>query len=158
MTARKPLVLVDGIATQLPPGDTLEANLTSGAIELINTSDRAQQVGTPVIFKAPNEFDAAQADSRATCEVVGMLATYANIGITAIVQGAGLITTLAETWQMVTENEQQLTPGAVYYLSTSTPGKITHTPPTTEGAFLVRLGKALNTTQFQVSIEPPIGL
>lgn len=158
MTQRKPLVLVDGLPTQIPAGDTLEATLSTGAIELINTSDRAQPLGAPVIFKAPNEFEAAKADFRPTSEVVGLLQEPVNIGITALVQSSGVLTAPAENWQLVTESEANLVPGAVYYLSTTTAGKITNVPPSGETGFVVRLGKALTNTQFQINVEPPIGL
>lgn len=159
MTAKRPLVITDGLPAQLASDETLDATLSTAAIELINTTGEAQALGTPVILKVPNEFELAQGNNRARAEVVGLLKATVSPGITGLVQASGLITAgLAVDWALVTESETNLVPNSVYYLSTTAPGKITNIPPTTEGAYLVRLGKALTTTVFQLAIEPPIGL
>ena len=49
-----------------------------------------------------------------------------------------------------------LTTAADYYLSASSAGAITATPPTGSTHYLVRVGKASSTTQLIVKIEAPI--
>ena len=49
-----------------------------------------------------------------------------------------------------------LTAGATYYLSAATAGAMTVTPPSTVGQYVVRLGKALSTTEFEIRIERPV--
>ena len=48
--------------------------------------------------------------------------------------------------------------GDLYFLSPSTAGAITLTPPSTAGQAVVRLGEAATTTDFAIQIEPPIKL
>ena len=49
-----------------------------------------------------------------------------------------------------------LTVGADYYLSNSSSGGITTTPPSGSGEYLVRVGRASSTTQLIVKIEAPM--
>ena len=51
-----------------------------------------------------------------------------------------------------------LDPGDLFFLSESTAGGITLTPPSTAGQAVVRLGEAATSTQFSIQIEPPIKL
>ena len=60
----------------------------------------------------------------------------------------GVITATTTQWNAVTGGSSGLTAGAKYWLSTSTPGAITSTAPTTN--WLVFMGKALSTTQMQI--------
>ena len=46
--------------------------------------------------------------------------------------------------------------GDLYYLSATTAGEITTTPPSTGGQAVTRLGEAATTTEFCIHIEPPI--
>ena len=48
--------------------------------------------------------------------------------------------------------------GDLYFLSPSTAGAITLTPPSTAGQAVVRLGEAATTTTLAIQIEPPIKL
>ena len=50
-----------------------------------------------------------------------------------------------------------LTVAADYYLSDSSAGGITTTPPTGSGKYLVRVGRASSTSQLIVKIEAPMG-
>ena len=44
------------------------------------------------------------------------------------------------------------------FLSSSTAGAITLTPPNSAGQAVVRVGEAATTTDFSIQIEPPIKL
>ena len=48
--------------------------------------------------------------------------------------------------------------GDLYFLSPSTAGSITLTPPSSAGQAVVRLGEAATTTTLAIQIEPPIKL
>ena len=48
--------------------------------------------------------------------------------------------------------------GDLYFLSPSTAGAITLTPPSSAGQAVVRVGEASTATQFAIRIEPPIKL
>ena len=48
--------------------------------------------------------------------------------------------------------------GDLYFLSSSTAGAISLTPPSSAGQAVVRLGEAATTTSFAIQIEPPIKL
>jgi len=51
-----------------------------------------------------------------------------------------------------------LTPGTYYFLSDTTPGGVTDTPPSTSGYIAQRLGVAINSSTLDVEIEDPIEL
>ena len=51
-----------------------------------------------------------------------------------------------------------LNTGDLYFLSASSAGSITSTPPTSAGDFLTRVGEAGSTGQFIVKVEPPVQL
>lgn len=46
--------------------------------------------------------------------------------------------------------------GDIFYLSDSSAGAITTTPPSTAGRFLTRVGEAASTSEFIIQIEPPV--
>lgn len=46
--------------------------------------------------------------------------------------------------------------GQTYYLSSSTPGAITVTPPSGAGNYVTRLGRGSGTHRFSIQLEPPI--
>jgi len=48
--------------------------------------------------------------------------------------------------------------GDIYYLSASSAGSITTTPPSTAGQYVVRVGEAASTSEFIIQLEPPIEL
>lgn len=48
--------------------------------------------------------------------------------------------------------------GDIYYLSNSSAGTITTTPPSTAGHFLTRVGEAASASEFIIHLEPPIKL
>jgi hypothetical protein len=46
--------------------------------------------------------------------------------------------------------------GDHYFLSASSAGSITTTPPSTTGQYVVRVGEAVSTAEFSIQLEPPI--
>jgi len=51
-----------------------------------------------------------------------------------------------------------LSPGAIYYLSASSAGAITATPPSTAGHYVTRVGEAASSAELVVQLEPPVQL
>lgn len=47
-------------------------------------------------------------------------------------------------------------PGDIYFLSATTPGAITLTPPSTSGQAVTRVGEGATATDFSIQLEPPI--
>jgi hypothetical protein len=49
-----------------------------------------------------------------------------------------------------------LSPGETYYLSATSAGAITSTPPSTAGHYVTRVGEAVNSAELAVQLELPI--
>ena len=109
-------------------------NVTEGDALYMRTSDG--QVG---------KATAADGTSEAAT-VVGFANATASANTTVKVIVVGLKTM------------SSLDAGDLYFLSPSTAGSITLTPPSSAGQAVVRLGEAATTTTFAIQIEPPIKL
>ena len=53
---------------------------------------------------------------------------------------------------------QTLDAGDIFFVSATTPGLLTKTPPSGSGQFVTRVGEAPNTTELTVQIKRPIRL
>lgn len=142
MAIRKPLVIVAGEIQQLQTGDSI------GEVQLVNltNSDAASMViGEVAYIFAASAVKKARADALGTME--GFYLAAAGIASAAVgaFQSSGVLAGLSG-----------LTAGATYYLSAATAGAMTTTAPTATGQYVVRLGKALSTTEFEIRIERPI--
>lgn len=51
-----------------------------------------------------------------------------------------------------------VSPGEIYFLSATTPGAITTTPPSTPGQAITRVGEGADSTELSIQLEPPIKL
>ena len=109
-------------------------NVTEGDALYMRTSDG--QVG---------KATAADGTSEAAT-VVGFANATASANATVKVIVVGLKTM------------SSLDAGDLYFLSPSTAGAITLTPPSSAGQAVVRLGEAATTTTLAIQIEPPIKL
>ena len=158
MATRKPLVIINGQIQQLQPGDTLDAAVSEvDVISKENGNASPITIGHAVYTKADGTVDLAQANASGTVEVLGFVkdASIASSS-SGIIQTDGILAATTGQWDTATGDSGGLTPGAVYWLDPSTAGKLTTTAPTTIGQFVVRLGKAVSTTELEISIEPPI--
>lgn len=147
MASRIPLVIANGQMEQLQSGDTLSVgvgNVNTG-YSLTNGDVGSTTVGEVVYISAADTASAAKADASGTTKAFA----FANAVIGASSTGAyltgGTITGLTG-----------LTAGAAYYLSDATAGAMTSTAPTTVGHYVVRLGVAVSTTEFDINIQSPI--
>lgn len=156
MALRKPLVIVAGQIQQIQSGDVLDSAV-SGEVDVVSlendTGAAALVIGAPVYVKSAGKVDNAQADAVATVEVLGLVAV-ATIAYQASgnIQTDGVLTATTGQWDAITGETGGLTSGSVYYLDPDTAGKLTLTAPTTDGDFVVRVGKAVSTTVMEITI------
>lgn len=144
MAIKKPLVLTGGEVEQLQPGDSIgETQLVS----LTNSDAAAAAVGEVFYIFGASAVKKARADALATMEGFYFAAAIIAPAAAGYFQSSGVIAGLAG-----------LTPGATYYLSAVTAGAMTVTAPSAVGQFVLRLGKALSITEFEIRIERPIKL
>jgi hypothetical protein len=158
MASRKPLVIVDGQIQQLQSSDVLDASVSEvDVVAKQNDNLGSIVIGQPVYTKSNGNVDLAQADAGATVEVLGLVR---DSSIAAAASGAiqtdGVLSATTGQWDTVTGETGGLTAGAVYYLDPSTPGTLTQTAPTTVGQFVVRVGRAISTTEMEISVSQPI--
>lgn len=160
MATRKPLVIVNGRIRQLAAGDTLDASVNEvDVISQINGNAGALVIGAPVYTSGSGEVDKAQANALATVDVIGLVrdASIAT-GQPGNIQTDGVLTATTGQWDAITGQTGGLTVGAIYYLSPSTAGQLTATPPSAVGHFVARVGKALSETELEITIEQSVEL
>ena len=102
--------------------------------------------GDAVYSRASDGFigKAIANDTFDKAKVAGIAETTQSSGSEIRVITRGLVTTAG------------LNTGDLYFLSASSAGAITDTPPTGSGNYLTRVGEAGSTGQFIIKIEPPI--
>lgn len=144
MAIKKPLVLTSGEIEQLQPGDSIgETDL----ISLTNSDAASMAIGEVAYIFGAGAVKKARADALATMEGFYFAAAAIAPAAAGYFQSGGTLAGLSG-----------LTAGATYYLSPTTAGLITVTPPSATGQFVVRLGKAVSATEFEIRIERPIKL
>jgi len=155
---RKPLVIISGQVQQLSSGDTLDASAAEvDVVVLTNGNASAIVIGSPVYSDAAGSVDLAQADASGTVEVLGFVKdTSISASASGSIQTDGILAATTAQWDIVTGDTGGLDAGAVYYLDPTTAGKLTATAPTTTSQYVVRVGKAISTTEMEISIEAPI--
>lgn len=160
MASRKPLVIASGQIQQLQSGDTLDAVVTEvDVVSLTNNNVGAIVIGMPVYSDDANDVDKAQADAVATVEVVGLVQDVSiAAAASGFIQTDGVLTATTTQWDAVAGTTGGLTAGSIYYLDETTAGNLTETAPTTTGQFVLRVGKALSTTEMEISVSQPIKL
>lgn len=132
----------------------LEQNIEVLVVDLGDLEDRiirtgvagaAVTAGEVVYASADGSVQEAQANADATSRVAGIALNSAALGEDAIYQSAGVVTGLSG-----------LTFNTFYYLSATTPGLLTSTPPSTTGQYVVLVGLALTSTDLLLLSEPGI--
>ena len=158
MATRKVLVMTTGQIEQIQAGDTIQADIAEvDLIEMNNGNAGTINICQTVYVDGVDSVDLAQADAEATMDVVGFVkdATIAT-GVDGMIQTDGILAATTGQWDAVTSDTGGLTAGTVYYLDASTPGSITDTAPITVGQYVVQLGRAISTTEMEISISDPI--
>jgi hypothetical protein len=105
-------------------------------------------VGQPVHISSGNTVSLSDADTLSTAQVLGLVSVSASGGATATVLSEGIVTLSDWTSVIGTTN---LTPGSIYYLST-TAGQMATAPPTGDSDIVVRLGIALTTDTIDIEV------
>lgn len=118
-------------------------------------------IGSPLTSKVNAQgHDSAQlaaARAEGLASVTGLGSTPSPAGGRVKVQFAGPLTLTEAQWaEVVTnlDNSHALEPHTDYYLS-ETDGQIQNGPPTTPGAFVVRVGRAISETTLVINVGPP---
>jgi hypothetical protein len=110
-----------------------------------------------VYTKANGNVDLAKADASGTKEVLGLVHDALILTTeSGNILVDGVLTATTGQWDTVTGGSGGLTPGAIYYLSAATAGRLTSTAPTTVGQYVVRVGRALSATKMDMMIMAPI--
>jgi hypothetical protein len=158
MATRKPLVLVSGQIQQLQSGDTLDASCNEvDVVEATNGNAGSITIGQPVYPDGDNSVDLAQANASGTVEVLGLVKdTSLASAASGSIQTDGILAATTGQWDTVTGGSGGLTAGTVYFLDPDTAGMLTSTAPTTVADYVVRIGKAISTTEMEISITQPI--
>ncbi len=158
MALRKPLVMVNGQIQQLQTGDTLDAISSEvDVIAMTNNNASPIVIGNAVYVDGAGTVDLARANASGTVEMLGLVK---DVSIAAASSGSiqtdGVLVATTTQWDAVAGTTGGLTAGTGYYLDPSTAGNITDTAPTTSGQYVIRVGKAISTTELEISITEPI--
>ena len=158
MAKRKPLIINSGQIEQLQSGDTLDAIVTE-----VDIVSRENSNGSPIVIGAPvypdgnGSVDLAQADASGTVEVLGLVQeTSIASAASGYIQTDGVLVASTGQWDAITGLTGGLVVPDVYWLDPSTAGKLTSTAPTSASQYVTRVGKALSTTEMEISISQPI--
>ena len=151
MSIKLPLVLSGGLIEQLQTGDSLA---TSPEIRsFTNNNAGSIVIGQPVYMAAADHVDLAKANATGTTDVIGLV--YDTTIVTTAsgaVQVDGVFVATTAQWDAVAGTTGGLTFNTVYYLDPATAGKLTATPPSAAGQFSVMVGRALSTTELELTL------
>ena len=161
MAVKKPLVLgTSGHPEVLQAADTILANTSLTDTEtLTNGGGSPAVIGSVVYISAGDTFQLAQANAAAASKAYGLVF---DPSIAAAASGAvatdGIVTATTGEWDAVAGTTSGLTPGADYFLSAATAGRLTSTPPAAVGQYNTYVGTAKSSTALSVSIRESIAL
>lgn len=114
----------------------------------------AASAGQLVYPSAAGTVNLADADAVTTANVIGFAPDDVSAAATGSYQTNGLLT--LTDWSAAT-GSATLTAGSRYYLS-ATAGRMTTTPPSSAGQFVVPVGTAISTLDFIINIQRRIKL
>lgn len=109
-----------------------------------------------VYISASNTVKKARADASGTLPAYGLCAENIASGVSGTIQTDGNLTATASEWDSVTGQTGGLTPNATYFVSNSTAGLLTTTPPTT--GYVQSIGLAVSETTMKIKINNEIKL
>ena len=128
----------------------------------LKTTIAGKQVYSVAGFTAPAFEDVSQGEalySRTSDGKVGKAIANDTVDKAGCIGFAETSKLTGETVRVLTYGQlatSGLTVGSDYYLSDSSAGGITTTPPSGSGKYLVRVGKASSTSQLIVKLEAPM--
>lgn len=163
-----------GALSSLPFGSSIgrvvKSNATSGVVKVtllkgsggaadtdrsVAESDTTIVSGNVIRMKSNGHIDLALANSNTTWGAFGVAITSGNIG-DPVEYRIDTEVTLSD-WSSIT-GTLNLTPGATYYLSDITAGRLTSSPTGTAGSAVVQIGRAKTSTILVLEIQNPIAL
>lgn len=115
--------------------------------------DSNTSAGMVVYVSSNGHVDLARADVVGTSAGVGLALSAVTATQVGEYKPEGQIT--LSDWTAVT-GTTTLSAGAIYFLSETTAGQMTTTPPTLSGETILRVGRALTDTQFDIEIAQPV--
>ncbi len=133
-----------------------------GVLIDLKTTIAGKQVYSVAGFSAPAFEDVSQGEalySRSSDGKVGKAIANDTVDKASCIGFAETSKLTGETVRCVTHGQlasSGLTRASDYYLSGSSAGGITTTPPTGSDKYLVRVGRASSTTQLIIKIEAPM--
>lgn len=156
MALRKPIVLNSGQLEQLQSEDILTP--VPNSLTVINEQIDPILIGGSVYISSANSIKYAKADLIGTKDVIGICIEDIAPSGSGTIQVDGLLTLTTEQWDLATGDMGGLTPGATYFLSDVTAGRITKVPPGVDEHYVVKIGVAISTINFEILIGTPIKL
>lgn len=157
MAIRKPLVITNGNLEQLQAGDNLAP--IPNTLQLLNDKSVQIEAGSPICIELANIANTTKITDVNRKDAIALAINIIPPNEINTFQVDGVLTLTTTQWDIVTEETGGLIPGAVYFLSESvTSGRISRTPPVITGNYIVRIGIAVNSTDFEIMIGTPIKL
>lgn len=149
MVARLPLVLVDGVVSELPAGDTL---VSPDNVERQNNSGYAVPAGSAMFCSSGHGVNLADNSVAWKLQVMGLAVASVAVDAQMKLKTDGRVVLTASEWDVVTGQSGGLDANKVYYLGTN--GGLTDTPPTS--GWQVVVGLAISATELVLRISQPI--
>lgn len=147
--------LTTGFETRVAAAETAIALLQAidPLVPVTNANASPIVLGQPVYVTDNDTVDLARANALSTSGVLGLVQdnSIAASG-TGDVLTSGHLTGSTAQWDAVTGGTGGLTANSIYYLSATTAGRLTATPPSTSGHVVVEVGKAVSTTTLKIAV------
>jgi hypothetical protein len=142
----------------LPPSNVLAANTYNPKIGTTTAHPGGFPPGTPVVqsLLVDGVVIPGQASDVDTSSLTGLAIMPGVAGDHGLVQFQGVMNLSTSQWDVATGGSGGLTRGIRYYLSATTEGGITATPPSDPGTFVVQVGVALSSQDLLVQICAPV--
>tara|TARA_Y100001937_G_C7086678_1_gene315686 strand:+ start:215 stop:745 length:531 start_codon:yes stop_codon:yes gene_type:complete len=163
IAALRDLMIANNVNMARQPYEPNYRGLVDAVIDLkegFPTFAPAQVTFTATAFEAVTEGDALF--MRTSDGKVGKASAANGLLENSFVIGFAQISALAdESLQVVVAGLKDISgldAGDLFFLSATTSGGITKTPPSTAGQAVVRIGEAATNTKLSIQIEPPIKL
>ena len=163
IAALRDLMIANNVNKAREPYEPNYRGLVDAVIDLKDgfpTFAPAQVTFTATAFEAVTEGDALF--MRTSDGKVGKASASNGLLENASVIGFAQISALAdESLQVVVAGLKDISgldAGDLFFLSATTSGAITATPPSSAGQAVVRIGEAATATKLSIQIEPPIKL
>ena len=128
-----------------------------GLVSYTLSANSSINPGMALYINNSGKVDKAIANSSSPSIVAGLSTSEASIDGGCQYKMEGLLE-LTDWTDAIENGSSVLSPGSFYYLSSSNAGKITPSPPSGAGNFVVQVGFAQSTTKLNLQIQPPIKL